>query len=75
MSGILKVSDLPKFYSTYFHVWKQKLLLLWIIEKLKEIVESTKIRPSTPIPTSGQQIVHTPTSGVGSKEKWDNLNK
>jgi hypothetical protein len=74
MSGILKVSDLPKFGGTYFHIWKGRLFLFLTTEKLNDIVDGTKIRPSTPTPPSGQQLVHTPTTRYGSKQAWDLLN-
>jgi len=74
MIGILKVSDLPKFNGTYFHIQKCQLLLFLTTKNLKEVVEGKKLRPSTPTPTCSQEPVHTPTSYTGNKQEWDTLN-
>jgi hypothetical protein len=40
-------------------------------QKLSQVVDGTLVRPSTPPTTAGGQVVHTPTTRVGSKAKWD----
>jgi hypothetical protein len=70
----IKTTDLQsvtKFDGTYFHVWKHQMKLILKVEKLFQVVNGTLVKPNTPPATTGGQVVHTLTIGMGSKAEWD----